>query len=465
MIVTGQHSFSFSAVSGGESGVGLLEDSSGSLSFADLLGKSEAQYGLALNRDENRDIEILSESVLNENNGYQVVVGENGSPVTEIKGMTENSSQAVTDAGAPDSDSESGCVSVCSAKKTDTRDDAAEEKDGTAVHGGASEENGEPQPEKAAVQSPASDSVGKEFSKKSDAVKNALQEQKSALTEKVFAVAGKDGVDGNLKTASAVAAANGEKTSRPEKNVAEKGKESDGGKGPLRGNGGDVGADRSERVITVSVLRADGEKSENKPVVPGIRKINATSSGNEEKTVSTDKGMASSDTISSLISSSAKETGGIEKAITQNISKADLVKELKEQGSIEILREAKILVKDGQSGEIKLVLRPQELGTVKINLILENKHIVGKIFVDNNIVKEALQTAFGDLKEIFAEQGMELGALDVFVSQQSQQENLFSGDDGIDITPLKMAHAVGAVEKHAGTVVRRFDRSAIDIEV
>ena len=141
------------------------------------------------------------------------------------------------------------------------------------------------------------------------------------------------------------------------------------------------------------------------------------------------------------------------------------MRELKEQGSLEILREAKILVKDGQSGEIKLVLRPQELGTVKINLILENKHIVGKIFVDNNIVKEALQTAFGDLKEIFAEQGMELGALDVFVSQESQQENFFPGDGEVDAVPLKMAHAVGAVEKHAEIVTTRFDRSAIDIEV
>lgn len=466
IVTTGQHSFPFSAVNDGESGPGRLSDRTDGFSFADLLGRVETESGLAFKRDENRRIEIFSESVLNENNGYQVVVGENGNPVTEIKEMTENSSQTVTDAGAPDTEPVSEWDSVRSAENADRNHDSAEEEGEPAVHGGAIAENRDSQPEKAAVQNQNHDTAGKESSKKPDFSKTVTQEQKSSRSEKAAAVAGKGSAEENLKTASAAVEANGKKAVRPERGVAADGQEAAIGKSAVRNHAGETETVRAERIITVSVLRDAQSKSENKNTSPETRKANKNAVGGDAKNVSVgNSGAADADTIASLLSSSVRETGGVEKTVIPNITKADLVRELKEQGSLEILREAKILVKDGQSGEIKLVLRPQELGTVKINLILENKHIVGKIFVDNNIVKEALQTAFGDLKEIFAEQGMELGALDVFVSQESQQENFFPGDGEVDAVPLKMAHAVGAVEKHAEIVTTRFDRSAIDIEV
>ena len=178
----------------------------------------------------------------------------------------------------------------------------------------------------------------------------------------------------------------------------------------------------------------------------------------------TDKSVFESTSLPTSIQS-GKEAGIAENAALRHITKADLIRELKDQGSVEILREAKILVKEGQSGEIKLVLRPQELGTVKINLILENKHIVGRIFVENNIVKEALQTAFGDLKEVFAQQGMELGALDVFVSQESREDFWQAENDDADTMPFKLAQAVGAVEKHAPVVTVLEDYSRVNIEV
>ena len=76
-----------------------------------------------------------------------------------------------------------------------------------------------------------------------------------------------------------------------------------------------------------------------------------------------------------------------------------------------------------------------------------------------------MQTAFGDLKEVFAQQGMELGALDVFVSQESREDFWQAENEEADTMPFKLAQAVGAVEKHAPVVTVLTETGRINIEV
>lgn len=462
MIVTGQHSFPFSSVNEGDSGTNLFSESSDGTSFAQMLEKSAAQYEVTLNSEENRNVELLNESVLNEKSGYQVAVGENGHPVTEKKEMKEVSSQTVADAGAPDS--KSGIAQAVAAQPAQSQSKnvrvAANTKLSPATAVAASQTKSEQAQQLQNAQAATVNS-----SKKIESTKKASAENKTAPSSKNSVVTGKGGSEEQLKIATAAASFEAKKPQQTKAVNSEEKPKTDMIKPNLVEKESASADSRLERAVTVTVARNEKVVVENGDASPGSKKLQSKTATVEEKTVSADKKTTVEVPITPTSSAPVSEASAFEKALAQGVSKADLVRELKDQGSSEILREAKILVKEGQAGEIKLILRPQELGTVKINLILENKHIVGKIFVENNIVKEALQSAFGDLKEVFAEQGMELGALDVFVSQQSQRENTFFAEEEPDGMPLKMAHAVGAVEKHAEIVRHRFDRSAIDIEV
>lgn len=469
MIVTGQHSFPFSSVNEGDSGTNLFSESSDGTSFAQMLEKSAAQYEVTLNSEENRNVELLNESVLNEKSGYQVAVGENGHPVTEKKEMKEVSSQTVADAGAPDS--KSGIAQAVAAQPAQTAAlppqsqsknvrVAANTKLSPATAVAASQTKSEQAQQLQNAQAATVNS-----SKKIESTKKTSAENKTAPSSKNSVVTGKGGSEEQLKIATAAASFEAKKSQQTKAVNSEEKPKTDMIKPNLVEKESASADSRLERAVTVTVARNEKVVVENGDASPGSKKLQSKTATVEEKTVSADKKTTVEVPITPTSSAPVSEASAFEKALAQGVSKADLVRELKDQGSSEILREAKILVKEGQAGEIKLILRPQELGTVKINLILENKHIVGKIFVENNIVKEALQSAFGDLKEVFAEQGMELGALDVFVSQQSQRENTFFAEEEPDGMPLKMAHAVGAVEKHAEIVRHRFDRSAIDIEV
>lgn len=462
MIVTGQHSFPFSSVNEGDSGTNLFSESSDGTSFAQMLEKSAAQYEVTLNSEENRNVELLNESVLNEKSGYQVAVGENGHPVTEKKEKKEVSSQTVADAGAPDS--KSGIAQAVAAQPAQSQSKnvrvAANTKLSPATAVAASQTKSEQAQQLQNAQAATVNS-----SKKIESTKKTSAENKTAPSSKNSVVTGKGGSEEQLKIATAAASFEAKKPQQTKVLNSEEKPKTDMIKPNLVEKESASADSRLERAVTVTVARNEKVVVENGDASPGSKKLQSKTATVEEKTVSADKKTTVEVPITPTSSAPVSEASAFEKALAQGVSKADLVRELKDQGSSEILREAKILVREGQAGEIKLILRPQELGTVKINLILENKHIVGKIFVENNIVKEALQSAFGDLKEVFAEQGMELGALDVFVSQQSQRENTFFAEEEPDGMPLKMAHAVGAVEKHAEIVRHRFDRSAIDIEV
>ena len=89
MIVTSQHSFPFSASENGTYVSNEPAENNGGMTFAALLKKAENFYEPAMEQARSRDEEFFNESILNENNDYQVVPDENGVLVTE-KRSTDN---------------------------------------------------------------------------------------------------------------------------------------------------------------------------------------------------------------------------------------------------------------------------------------------------------------------------------------------------------------------------------------
>lgn len=78
-----------------------------------------------------------------------------------------------------------------------------------------------------------------------------------------------------------------------------------------------------------------------------------------------------------------------------------------------IVRQARILLHNADSAEIKLVIRPPELGRVRIQLNLDNGHIAGRILVDNGSVREVVEQNLSSLQRAFEEQGLQVGNFDV----------------------------------------------------
>lgn len=487
MIVTSQHSFPFSASENGTYVSNEPSENNGGMTFAALLKKAENFYEPAMEQARSRDEEFFNESILNENNDYRVVPDENGVLLTEKRGA--DNEFVHSDSKIEDS--------------TDESDVSADQKEAAVVAEENKDKKTDVSKNKEEVQKTLSVAEAKKGKNSSDSEKKAVgadlkhisAEEKQSLIASIDnsqRITGEKAQKGSLHAADSshlngknTEAAGGEsqktETLRKAETVAAavirsdaKAKtKNDADRETLAADGKAKAvpkesetANRLDRIVTISVLREEAGQKGEEALNAGKNRVQGKMTAGEEKNTElrSDKSVFESTSLPTAIQS-GKEAGIAENAALRHITKADLIRELKDQGSVEILREAKILVKEGQSGEIKLVLRPQELGTVKINLILENKHIVGRIFVENNIVKEALQTAFGDLKEVFAQQGMELGALDVFVSQESREDFWQAENEEADTMPFKLAQAVGAVEKHAPVVTVLEDYSRVNIEV
>lgn len=78
-----------------------------------------------------------------------------------------------------------------------------------------------------------------------------------------------------------------------------------------------------------------------------------------------------------------------------------------------VVRQAQILMSEGDKAEIRLIIRPPELGRVRIQLQMEQGHIAGRILVDNANVRQMVEQNLAALQRAFAEAGLEMGQLDV----------------------------------------------------
>ena len=103
---------------------------------------------------------------------------------------------------------------------------------------------------------------------------------------------------------------------------------------------------------------------------------------------------------------------------------------LKDKGVPEIVKQTGILLKDNNQGEIKLILRPESLGKVRIRLNLNENNIAGRIFVENINVKDAFNSSLDDLQRALRDAGFDNTALEVFVQGEGAGEGRRqAGDD------------------------------------
>jgi flagellar protein FlbC len=92
-----------------------------------------------------------------------------------------------------------------------------------------------------------------------------------------------------------------------------------------------------------------------------------------------------------------------------------LMKQLEENINNKIVKQSSLVLKDSGSGEIKLILKPEQLGNVRIKLNMSDNRISGQILVDNAAVKEMFEQNLHNLEKTFRENGFDTAALNVSV--------------------------------------------------
>jgi flagellar hook-length control protein FliK len=71
----------------------------------------------------------------------------------------------------------------------------------------------------------------------------------------------------------------------------------------------------------------------------------------------------------------------------------------------EVVKQTGIILKEGGNGEIRLVLKPENLGSIRIRLALSESSLEGRIVVDNNSVKELVESSLDNLKNALRLEG------------------------------------------------------------
>jgi flagellar hook-length control protein FliK len=113
----------------------------------------------------------------------------------------------------------------------------------------------------------------------------------------------------------------------------------------------------------------------------------------------------------------------------------------------EIVQRTGIILRDGGEGEIRLVLRPEHLGSVRIRLHLGESSLEGRIVVDNYNVKELLEANLEQLKTALRQEGYASANIDVSVSGDETRREASRNETG----PLTAA---------AGSRAEEFERAA-----
>ena len=97
---------------------------------------------------------------------------------------------------------------------------------------------------------------------------------------------------------------------------------------------------------------------------------------------------------------------------------AGALERLREMAGSELVRAAGIVLRDG-GGEIKLTLKPESLGSVRIRMNLVDNAIEGRIIVDNSAVKHVFEGSLDSLMRALTAEGFQTASLSVSVGGQN----------------------------------------------
>ena len=114
-----------------------------------------------------------------------------------------------------------------------------------------------------------------------------------------------------------------------------------------------------------------------------------------------------------------------------------LARKLAGQEGNEIVRLVRVVLNNSDSGEVNINLRPDNLGRIRVKILMEKNRLTGKILVDSAIAREAMRASINSLQSRLTESGFSAVDLDLAwdkdggwgnnnpKEQAEQKQNLF----------------------------------------
>jgi flagellar hook-length control protein FliK len=96
-----------------------------------------------------------------------------------------------------------------------------------------------------------------------------------------------------------------------------------------------------------------------------------------------------------------------------------LARELRENLNTDIVRQASIILRNGGEATIRLTIKPETLGNVKIRLEMAENKITGHIIVENSEALRAFERELPVLEKAFQESGFSETNLEMFLAQDN----------------------------------------------
>jgi flagellar protein FlbC len=145
----------------------------------------------------------------------------------------------------------------------------------------------------------------------------------------------------------------------------------------------------------------------------------------------------------------------------------NLAQALRESGNTEIVQRAQVILREQDSGEIKLTLRPENLGTVRIHLSLDGNKLFGRIIVDSSSAKAAFDENMADLRDAMLKTGYAEAELDVSVGgRQSGQQQGYQEKE--DVKPFYSDRLRGSSDAFEQNSIRadigEYNKAALNVQ-
>lgn len=123
----------------------------------------------------------------------------------------------------------------------------------------------------------------------------------------------------------------------------------------------------------------------------------------------------------------------------------------------EIVKAGNIVLKDNDVGSIKLILHPESLGNVRIDLHLDEKNISGKIIVASQEAFNAFKETAENLKQAFAQSGFDSVGLELSLAERNFGGNNSGGNHNNPAAEFAMRKVYGEFNGFSGDEISEME--------